>query len=445
MNEAIFTETIELLQELIRNECVNPPGSELKSIKTIESFLKRKGIDCEIFESAPNRGNLIARIKGTGTGSNLLFGPSHVDVVPIDKPEDWSVPPFSGDIKDGFVWGRGTLDMLFIVAAQVQAFSVLKKENFKPKGDLILVIVSDEEMGSKVGIEWLLERFPDKLKTSYAVSELGGIHLSENNVGFFVGEKGASWLRMSFLGTPQHGSMPYKCDSAIIKASAAVQKLVKYNTPVITKYMKSSLRGFGYSAFIRFLITRKILLPMFLKLINKKDQGLAKSIHSLTRMTISPNVLTGGLKANIIAAKSHIDLDIRTLPNQDFDYIMKHLRKALGKKLFKEATIELIKEEGSITSFGNSSLFNSELTLAIEKAVNKIYPGSLFIPMLLPAATDLRFLREHNVQCCGFSLFDLESTFKDISANAHGINERISLKTIEQTTLIHYYLAKELL
>ncbi|NHJ87909.1 MAG: M20/M25/M40 family metallo-hydrolase [Asgard group archaeon] len=445
MEEADIRETIELLQELIRNECINPPGNELKNIKTIETFLKRKGIECEIFESAPNRGNLIARIKGNGSGPNLIFGPVHVDVVPIAKPEEWSVPPFSGEIKDGYIWGRGAIDMLFIVAAQVQAFSILKREDFKPTGDLILVVVSDEEMGGKYGIEWLLEHYPEKLKAAYAVSELGGIHLSKNKVGFFIGEKGATWLRMSFQGTPGHGSIPYKSDNAIVKASKAVQRIVKYNPPVITKYMKSVLRGFGYGKFVRFIMSRKILLPLFLKLIGKRDQQMAGSLHSLTRMTISPNRLNGGVKTNIIAANATIILDIRTMPSQDYDYIIKHLRKAIGNKLFKESKIELIKEEGSITSFGNSSLFNSDLTVAIKKALNKIHPDAKFIPMLFPAATDLRFLRERDVQCCGFSLFEQKSSFKEVASNPHGVNEKISLKTIEETTLIHYYLAKELL
>ncbi|MBN1328398.1 MAG: M20/M25/M40 family metallo-hydrolase [Candidatus Heimdallarchaeota archaeon] len=444
MDDLNFIEAIELLQELIQNQCINPPGNELKSIKSIENFLRKNDIECEIFESAPNRGNLIAIIKGNGTGPNLLFGPSHVDVVPIERIEEWIVPPFSGEIKDGFVWGRGAVDMLFIVAAQIQAFNALKKENFTTTGDLVLVIVSDEEMGGKAGIRWLLEHQYDKLKSSYAVSEMGGIHLSKGKVGFFIGEKGASWVRMSFKGTPKHGSMPYKSDNAIIKAATAVQNITKYNPPLTTKYIKASLHGLGYGAFVRFILTRKILLPLYLKVIRKKDPQLAESIHSLTRMTISPNIIKGGLKANIIAATALIDLDIRTLPGQDYDYIIKHIRKALGKKLAKEVTIELIEEE-SIISFGNSSLFKSELTIAIEKALNKIYPNSKFIPMLFPAATDLRFLRERNIQCCGVSLFEPKFNFKEVAAGAHGINEKISLKTFENTILIHYYLAKELL
>ena len=133
MANAFLKDTISLLSELIRNECVNPPGNELRSIETVQRRLQEHGIESRVFESAPNRGNLVSRITGDD-GPKLMFGPAHVDVVPVENADSWEEDPFSGVVKEGYVWGRGALDMLFIVAAQVQTFIKLHEEGFQPKG-----------------------------------------------------------------------------------------------------------------------------------------------------------------------------------------------------------------------------------------------------------------------------------------------------------------------
>ena len=173
-----INEATQLLITLIQNECINPPGNELKSIRVIEKYLTDRNVPCQVFESAPNRGNLIAEIKGTGERPSLMFGPSHVDVVPIGNDSAWEVDPFSGIIKDDHIWGRGTTDMLFLVVAQVQAFIHLHEEGFKPKGDLKLCIVADEEVGGTYGTKWLMENQSDFMKVDYALSEAGGIPIA---------------------------------------------------------------------------------------------------------------------------------------------------------------------------------------------------------------------------------------------------------------------------
>ncbi|MCK4971745.1 MAG: M20/M25/M40 family metallo-hydrolase, partial [Candidatus Heimdallarchaeota archaeon] len=182
MESKYIEETNQLLIELIQNKCVNPPGDEMRSIKTIEKFLKNKGVSCKVFESKKNRGNLVAVIPGTDKEApGLIFGPSHVDVVPVTKPDDWKEDPFGGKIKDGFIWGRGTLDMLFIVASQVQAFTLLSQEKFKPKGDLVLFIVADEETGGAWGADWMIKNHSNELSINnrkmFAVTEAGGVQI----------------------------------------------------------------------------------------------------------------------------------------------------------------------------------------------------------------------------------------------------------------------------
>lgn len=444
MNEKTLNEATKLLQELIQNKCVNPPGNEMKSIITIEKYLKSKGVKCKIYESAPKRGNLIARIKGTGKEPTLMFGPSHVDVVPIDDEEKWTHPPFSGKLEDDFIWGRGAIDMLFIVVAQVVVFAELNQEKFKPKGDLVLVIVSDEEMGGSFGTEWLLKHHPKEMKCDYAVSEMGGVILSPGKLGFMIGEKGATWLRLTFKGTPEHGSVPFGSDNAIVKAAEATKKLFEYKPPATTKYLKSIGKGFGQQPIVRLMMTNKLLLPMILKKMLKTNPEMAKSLASLTRMSISPNIIKGGTKTNTIPAQATLDVDVRTLPGQDLSYITHHINKALGKKLAEEVKIEVLTGEG-VVSYGNESSFKSEFVTKIEKAIQKIDPQNEFIPLIYPGATDLRFLRKLGVECCGFALMDPRTEFGELINRIHGNDERISLITLDYTLVAYYHLVKEIL
>ncbi len=444
MNEKTLDEAIKLLQELIQNKCVNPPGNEMKSIITIEKYLKSKGVKCKIYESAPKRGNLIARIKGTGKGPTLMFGPSHVDVVPIEDKEKWTHPPFSGKLEDDFIWGRGAIDMLFIVVAQVVVFVELNQEKFKTKGDLVLVIVSDEEMGGSFGTKWLLKHHPKEMKCDFAVSEMGGVILSPGKFGFMIGEKGATWLRLTFKGTPGHGSVPFGSDNAIVKAAEATKKLFEYKPPATTKYLKSIGKGFGQQPLVRLMMGNKLLLPLILKKMLKTNPEMAKSLASLTSMSISPNIIKGGTKTNTIPAEATLDVDVRTLPGQDLDYITHHINKALGKKLAEEVNIKVLTGEG-IVSYGNESSFKSEFVTKIEKAIQKIDPQNEFIPLIYPGATDLRFLRELGVECCGFALMDPRTEFGELINRIHGNDERISLITLDYTLVAYYHLAKEIL
>ena len=444
INENDVNESVQLLSKLIQNKCVNPPGNEIANLKTIETYLKSKGIECQIFESVPNRGNLLARIKGTKEGPKIMFGPSHVDVVPISNPEKWSVDPFGGVIKDGFVWGRGAMDMLFIVVTQVQAFVKIFEEGIE-KGELILFIVSDEEAGGTYGVKWMMENHPDLIETDYCISEMGGAFLDDGKVVFMIGEKGGAWKKIEFKGTPGHGSMPYGSDNAVVKASKAILRIQNYcdnKIPLTTEYLEYLADGLGMGKIQKFMVTTKSLLPLTLKLIGKKDPDTAKIINSLSRMTMYHNMVEGGIKANIIASKASISVDIRTLPGQDEEYVLKHLNKALGD-LAKEAEIIQIEEEdGGVNSKGNASEPSSDFVSLLEKTVNMEFPGSTLVPFLMPGVTDMRYFREKGVQSYGFSLLDPATTSKDMASLPHGIDERIRVKTVELTLKVYYNLAK---
>ncbi len=192
---------IELLSELIRNRCVNPPGDEMRSIDTVRRYLRRRGIDCVVYESAPGRGNLVARIQGAGGGPRLMFGPGHVDVAPVERPGEWLVDPFYAVVRDGYVWGRGSHDMLFMVAAHVQAFTDLHASGFTPRGGLTLLLVCDEEDEGERGTGWMLENHPETFQVDYAISEAGGWPGEPGEVVFTHGEAagGSSPAESSFV------------------------------------------------------------------------------------------------------------------------------------------------------------------------------------------------------------------------------------------------------
>ena len=437
--------TISLLSELIQNRCVNPPGNEFRSVKTVQRVLLEHDIESSVFESAPGRGNLVAKIPGSGEGPSLMFGPSHVDVVPVEDTGSWEEDPFSGVVKDGFVWGRGALDMLFIVAAQVRAFIELNEEGFQPKGDLTLLVVSDEEAGGALGARWMIENHPGLVKADYSVSEAGGISISPGKVLFMVGEKGVARKRISFKGKPGHGSMPFASDNAVVKLSEAVTRLSKYNPPLTTEQLGDVAEGLGLGFVQRLMLTNPMLLSISLGRLKNRQPMMAMLLHGLSRMTISPNMVQGGVKVNVIPEKAHVDLDIRTLPGQDEEYVVTHRREALGP-LAGEAVIEDPPgPERGVMSYGSSSPARSEFVDAMERAIGKEMPGATLVPLIMPGASDCRFMRAQGAHSYGFSLFDPETPTNHLADLAHGTNERVSVKTLELTQRVRYHLAKDFL
>ncbi|RLC70763.1 MAG: hypothetical protein DRI52_06445 [Chloroflexi bacterium] len=442
--EERLDEIKQLLKAMIRNKCVNPPGNELRSIRTLQDYFAAHGVESQIFESAEGRGNLYARIEGTDPNHpSLTLGPCHVDVVPVEDPGTWTVDPWEGVEKDGFIWGRGAFDMLFIVACQAAVFASLVQEGFRPKGDLVFLAVSDEEAGGLFGTKWMLDNHPELVKTDFAVTESGGFPIAPSRYVFMVGEKGINWKRLKFRGEEGHGSMPYGTPNAVLKMSQAALRLSRYDPPVETKFVGDLARGLGLSRLTRFFLENKSLVPLAIKLSAKKDMGMAKVLHALTRMTISPNVARGGEKTNVIAGQATLDVDVRTLPGQDDEYVVRHLKRALGD-LAPE--VEIAKVPGVPTSVGNASPSQSDFVDAMREAVRQCTtPDADLVPMLLTGASDTRFYRDVGSQAYGFSLFDDRLKLAEITPLAHGDDERISIGTLRLTAEVYERLARNFL
>ena len=442
--EKQLKEIKKLLQDMIRNKCVNPPGNELRSIRTLQEYFAARGIDSQIFESGEQRGNLYARIKGTDpTHPSLTFGPCHVDVVPVEDPGTWTVDPWEGIEKDGFIWGRGALDMLFIVACQAAVFAGLVQEGFRPKGDLVFLAVADEEAGGLFGAKWMLDNHPEIVKTDFAITEVGGFLIAPSRYVLTVGEKGVNWKRLRFRGQEGHGSMPYGTPNALLKMSRAALRLSRYRPPLETGFVKELTKGLGLNRLTRLFLQSRRLMPLAIKLAARQDIGMAKALHALTRMTLSPNVASGGVKTNIIAGQATLDVDIRTLPDQDDAYVMSHLERALGD-LATEVEIE--QAPGLPASVGNASPPQSDFVNAMREAVRQCTtPDAELVPILTTGATDTRFYRQVGAQAYGFSLFDDRLKLAEITALAHGDDERISVGTLRLTAQVYEHLARNFL
>ncbi|MCW4031065.1 MAG: M20/M25/M40 family metallo-hydrolase, partial [Candidatus Bathyarchaeota archaeon] len=203
-------EVTNFLSELIRINTTNPPGNEIIAAKYLAESLASEGFECEFFESAPQRGSVITRLKGNGEKPSLLLL-SHLDVVAAD-PKEWSVDPFGGLVKDGFVWGRGAIDMKGMTAMEVMVMKLLKRKRVKLRGDVILAATADEEQGGLQGADYLLCNYPEKIFAPYVLNEGGGEAIQTRNGNLFTvqtAEKGILWFKVKAMGIPGHGSMPY--------------------------------------------------------------------------------------------------------------------------------------------------------------------------------------------------------------------------------------------
>ena len=443
----MIDEVTSLMQEMIRNRCVNPPGDEMKSIRTIERYLSSYGVDSEIFESAPDRGNLLAVIKGSGERPSLMLGPGHVDVVPVENEDEWQVPPFDGVIQDECIWGRGSLDMLYIVATQTAVFAHLHSEGFKPKGDLKLLVVADEEVGGELGANWMVQNHPDKVKVDYLVTEAGGDPIGPNLMSYIYGEKGKAWTRMRFKGEERHGSAPFRSKNAVVTMAKAVQLIREYQPPRNTSITKPFLEAMGVGGFTRALMNQPRLLGFMLNRMAKSGKGNAGFIHSLSQMTWSPNVCQGGAKTNTIPGTAHLDIDVRILPGQDEEYVRSHFRKALGPLADEVVIDRLPPDEGGIFTAGSISDANSPLVDVMGSIVKELRgPDFTLVPLVSPGATDCRFFRKAwDTQAYGFAIHDGSIDLATLLSMFHGTDERVPIRTLELTANGYMELAKRFL
>ena len=426
MTSELTGETTQLLQELIRNACVNygtpDSGEERRNADLLQTYLEGAGLEVQRFTARADRTSIVARIEGTDPEAPKLCLMGHTDVVPV-SPDGWSRDPFGGDLVDGEVWGRGAIDMLNLTSSMAVGFKELARRGFRPKGDLIYFGVADEEAGGVWGAKWMVDNHWDAIACDYALTEMGGWpHDGGRKVGICVGEKGIAWRRLKIGGTPGHGSMPYGADNALIKAAEVVNRLARYQPKArLDEMWAARVEALGLAP----ELTAALLDPGRLAdTLASLPPAQAKLFHACTHTTISPNVMHGGIKTNVIPDVVELDVDIRTLPGVTGEDVNGYLREALGD-LFDHVQVESIFNDEASTSSTRNPLWN-----ILTKRTQMVYPGAELLPELIVGATDSRFFRGKGTVAYGTGLFAPDVTFEQFAARFHGHDERIDVESL---------------
>jgi acetylornithine deacetylase/succinyl-diaminopimelate desuccinylase-like protein len=429
-------ETVELLQTLIRNQCVNDgtPGSghESRNADVLQSIVEGPGIDIERWEPVPGRASFVARIPGSDPAAPSLCLMGHTDVVPVN-PNGWRNDPFGGELIDGEIWGRGAIDMLNLTSSMAVAFRSLAQRGFRPKGDLLYFAVADEEAGSAVGARWVADNHADAIRCDYLLTEDGGLHSGSPeapSINVVVGEKGVAWRRLRIRGTPGHGSMPFGSDNALVTAAKVVSRLADYRpAPRFHELWRGQVAALDLSDDMKSAMLDESTIDGLLT--DLPNLGAKAFLHACTHTTFSPNVVgtMGRPKTNVIPDVVDLDIDIRTMPGETADEVNAHLRSALGDDLFDRIEIEVLIHDSSSLSRIDTPLWDS-----LQRAVAVPFPNARLNPQFSVGFTDARVFRELGAVSYGAGLLSPTVDAGDHSLRFHGNNERIDVESLRLTT-----------
>jgi len=436
-------QTVDLLQHLIRNACVNEgteeSGQEVRNADLLQTVIEGAGVDVERYEAAPGRVSLVARIDGADPDAPSLCLNGHTDVVPVNS-NTWTHDPFGGELIDGEVWGRGAIDMLGLTASMAVTFRHLATTGFRPTGDLIFFAVADEESGSAYGAQWMADNHPDAIRSDYLLTENGGLHggtEARPTVTVNVGEKGVAWRRLRVRGTPGHGSQPYQADNALLKAAAIVNRIGEYNPPpAFHERWRQQITGLNLDA----EMTDRLLDPAKVdQALSELPVGLGRILYSCCHMTMSPNVLVSPTKTNTIPDVVDIDVDVRTMPGHTPDDVRAQLTEAVGD-LAEEIEISPLMNDMSSFSPTDTPLWDS-----LQRAVHRAFPTSELSPGMTVGFTDARVHRQLGAVAYGAGLLSPSLSGAEYGSRFHGNDERIDIESIGLTTGLYYDTVTDLL
>lgn len=434
-----------MLSDLIRIDTTNPPGNETEAARYLAEILEEDGFKCELFESAHGRGSVITRMGGTSEKPSLLLL-SHLDVVAANAKE-WSVDPFGGVIKDGFVWGRGALDMKSMTAIEVMVMKLLKRHGTRLKGDVILAATADEEKGGEAGAGWLTRNHAEKVHADYVINEGGGLAMPVNNKNIYsiqTAEKGILWFKVKAKGTPGHGSMPGAADNSILRMDKVIGKLGNYRSEIVlVPTVKQFITGVAKeSKSARKALVQLLQFPakgdQALDELAREDKALAEQIRAMVRMTVTPTIICGGVKENIIPSECEAVFDCRVLPGQDTTETLN-----MFKGLLEDVDLEKLEFETIQASEPSESSPNTNLYQQIAAVLMEFDPGCSSTPTMLTGGTDSRFFRRMGSVCYGFQPMRADMPYGEILKSIHGIDERISIENLVFGTSVLYRIVEE--
>jgi acetylornithine deacetylase/succinyl-diaminopimelate desuccinylase-like protein len=412
-------EVTDLLQRLIRVDTTNPPGNETAAAELLRDYLQGSGVACELIAKVPERANLVARIPG-GDGPSLLLL-SHTDVVLAD-PTEWSVPPFSGELRDGLVWGRGALDMKSQVAANAVAIASLAREGLEPSGDLIFAATADEEVGDGFGLEWLCEAHPDAVRCDFAINEGGGerIELADGRPVYVatVAEKMTAPFRLRVRGRSGHASMPGIADNALVKAARLIER--------IADFRPEPQLGPEAEAFLSVVVGAVPPPHEAVERTREVTTAGADVVEALLSATFSPTMISASLKRNVIPAVCDVEVDCRLLPGQHPEHVEPLIRAVLGGDIDYE--LEWTEEARG----GTRSPLDTPLWQALEEWAAEVEPGAVAAPLACVGFTDSHWLREaFGTVAYGFFPSTGELPPEVATSLVHSADERIPVSDLE--------------
>ena len=424
----IEIEAISWLQGLLRINTTNPPGNELVAAKYLADILQKNGIQSEIFESTPGRGILVARLASSAVSdpSRALLLLGHLDVVGVDKSK-WTVDPFGAVLKDGYIYGRGTIDDKSMTIANLAVFIAIKRSGLRLTRDIIFLAEGDEEAGGENGMKFAVEKHWDKIAAGYSLNEGGHVELKDGKVQYVAiaaSEKVPVSVDIIATGMSGHASLPRK-DNAVVHLSAAIAKIGTYETPV--QFNTVTHAYFEGLAKVEDPETAK-----WVESLNSPDRGehAARYLsntnplwNAMLRDTISPTMLQAGIRVNVIPPEARGAMNIRLLPGNQLEPLLGKLRT-----LVNDPEIRLEVEPGEVETAPSSSL-DSELFGSITRMTGQVFPGATAFPMMDTFATDSARLRLRNVQAYG--LFPFPLTAED-EWRMHGEDERIPVTSFQK-------------
>ena len=434
--DTLTEENVELLQAMIQNQCVNDgtpeSGHETRNANLLRDELENCGADIEILKVLPGRDSIVARLPGTDPDAPALMLMGHTDVVPV-SPEGWKVDPFGGERIGNEIWGRGAVDMLNVTASMAVAFRHIAKSNARYPGDIVYFGVADEEAGGIYGASPLVETRWDALQCDYVLTEYGGSPLIGDDgtiVLLTTAEKGMDAQTITVHGEPGHGSMPYRTDNAISKAAEIVRRLEAYNPGArIDELFTSRVKAQNFDAETE----AKLLDPGRInEALEQMEPGLARNLHSCCHTSFSPNLINGGTKINTIPDTVELHVDIRILPGETHEDVLKHLNDAIGPELMGSCELDYYNEVGLNPSTSSST--DTHLWSALVDSIQMTYPGAQVLPSMVTGGTDARFFRRRGVPSYGAGLLSADISLGEFLNRFHGHNERIDIESLRLTT-----------
>jgi acetylornithine deacetylase/succinyl-diaminopimelate desuccinylase-like protein len=420
---ALGSDAVELLQQLIAFNTVNPPGNELPAQQHLYALLTDAGFECELLGAVPERPNLVARLRGAADGPTLCYL-GHVDTVLADASE-WSRGPWSGEIADGCVWGRGAVDMKSQVAAEVVAAVSLARSGWRPaRGDLLVVAVVDEETGGALGAEWITNTHPEKVRCDLLVNEGGGAvfeYRGRRRYGVCCAEKGIFRFTVATDGVAGHASMPKIADNALLKMGPVLERLAtRQPAYALTAEPAAFLRGIGEDPDDPDGAVANLLAA---------DPRLASMFEPMLGVTFAPTRIRASEKINVIPSRAEMKVDCRVPPGLGEAEVLRGIEEVLGPTHLR--TPDDFNIEFTERVVGNRSPMESSLMEGIRSWVSEHDPGAEVVPVILPGFTDSRHFRTAFPECVAYGFFpQRHQSLLESMPLMHAADERIDVRDV---------------